>query len=315
MNEYDRNLLKLICEVIEDNKFTKNENERVFAFLQEHQTHLSEWPFRILIDRYRDYFSDEKIDGNERGKLLTVMKAIHRSQTETVPLEKLYSHEPVYTNGCTFCFTGVFLFGLREACIEATEMLNGEYIYNDRPCELLDYLVVGTLPKSGWKHGDWGKKIDEAVAYNESKTANIHIVSERQWYEAILHPHETTPQRPSELRQEENLFNYEDTLITIWEGKREITFTYKKRFEDFAQPKKLNLFLEKILRKPNIKTTSYYLYCSVPFGHRTYHWEGIQGNIIDNISGRSFTISEFFSMMGITNDLSFLVKDKLNAEF
>jgi len=78
----------------------------------------------------------------------------------------------------SFCFTGQFLFGTRNACEDIVIKKKG--IVFPRVRSDLDYLVIGSLINQEWAHTSYGRKIEKAVLYKK-KGLPINIISEDQW--------------------------------------------------------------------------------------------------------------------------------------
>ena len=49
----------------------------------------------------------------------------------------------------------------------------------------LDYLVIGTFASQDWAHNNYGRKIEKSIKYNEDGRANIAIISEDAWADAL----------------------------------------------------------------------------------------------------------------------------------
>ena len=67
---------------------------------------------------------------------------------------------PVSFLGTSFCFTGK-LAGLKRSQAEREARARGG-VTTDVVNERLDYLVIGSIPSVGWKHGSFGTKIAKA---------------------------------------------------------------------------------------------------------------------------------------------------------
>lgn len=62
----------------------------------------------------------------------------------------------------SFCFTGKMV-GLKRTEAEREARARGGFtsgVVNER----LDYIVIGSIPATGWKHGSYGRKIEKALA-------------------------------------------------------------------------------------------------------------------------------------------------------
>jgi NAD-dependent DNA ligase len=95
----------------------------------------------------------------------------------------------------TFCFTGIFYYGSRGDCEDATTQRGG--ILRRAVSGSTDYLVVGGLCNPQWKRADSGTKIDDARMHRDANRQwNIDlpqyprkvpaIVRERDWVDALI---------------------------------------------------------------------------------------------------------------------------------
>lgn len=75
-------------------------------------------------------------------------------------------------DGHAFCFTGKMLELKRTQAEREARSRGGltSNVVNER----LDYLIVGSIPSAGWKHGNYGSKIEKARSlYRENKRPEI----------------------------------------------------------------------------------------------------------------------------------------------
>ena len=120
-----------------------------------------------------------------------------------------------------FCFTGIFAFGPRIACQDATRERGG--IIQDDVASTTDYLVIGTLSNPDWKHRSYGRKI-EAALYMQNvdkkfdRPARIAIIHEDHWAKCAFMGEEI--QEPEEIK---DIFNplpeYIESLLPYLEKK------------------------------------------------------------------------------------------------
>ena len=50
----------------------------------------------------------------------------------------------------------------------------------------LNYLIIGSIPAIGWKHGSYGRKIEKARELMKKKSCGLRIVSESEFMEALV---------------------------------------------------------------------------------------------------------------------------------
>jgi hypothetical protein len=89
--------------------------------------------------------------------------------------------------GKSFCFTGQLAELKRtqaEREVRSRQGLTQKVINAD-----LDYLVIGSIPSIGWKHGDYGNKIEKAVQLIEDGICDLRLVPEEDFMLAL----ENTP--------------------------------------------------------------------------------------------------------------------------
>ena len=81
--------------------------------------------------------------------------------------------------GKTFCFTGTMSELKRtQAEREVRSRLGlSQNVINQE----LDYLVIGSIPSTGWKHGDYGNKIEKARILIKDKRCKLKLVSEHDF--------------------------------------------------------------------------------------------------------------------------------------
>jgi hypothetical protein len=85
--------------------------------------------------------------------------------------------------GRVFCFTGK-LVDLKRTIAEREVRARGGLIV-DRVNERLDYLVVGDEASPAWKHGAYGRKIEQARDFQRGGYVRPLLVSESMFFEAL----------------------------------------------------------------------------------------------------------------------------------
>ena len=86
-------------------------------------------------------------------------------------------------SGRSFCFTGGMADLKRSAAERETRARGG--LTTDAVNDRLDYLVIGSIPSHGWKHGDYGSKIEKARALRDSGAPRPSLVREREFLDAL----------------------------------------------------------------------------------------------------------------------------------
>lgn len=77
-----------------------------------------------------------------------------------------------------FCLTGKFCYGARSKCEREIKDRGGQAQSN--VTQKTNYLVVGLLGSTDWKHSTYGLKIQNAIELQD-KGHPISIVSEEHW--------------------------------------------------------------------------------------------------------------------------------------
>lgn len=117
-------------------------------------------------------------------------------------------------HGKSFCFTGKLADLKRSAAERETRARGG--LTTEIVNAHLDFLVIGSIPSVGWKHGSYGTKIEKAraIARNSGRLLASPSEFDQQGTERVLDqlallpggfvsaracsiPHQTSPQCPS----------------------------------------------------------------------------------------------------------------------
>ncbi len=86
-------------------------------------------------------------------------------------------------DGKTFCFTGTMAELKRS---HAEREVRGRLGLTQKVINSgLDYLVIGSIPSIGWKHGDFGNKIEKARLIIKDKYSKLKLVSEHDFMLAL----------------------------------------------------------------------------------------------------------------------------------
>lgn len=152
------------------------------------------WPANILAARIEKIFEDGKPDEEERKDLFELLSDITgykpgrtvideetgevfdnftRAST-LLPLDK--PAPTVLFESKVFCFTGKFFYGGRKTC-ENEVMARGGHVH-PTVNKKVDYLVIGQVGSTDWKHSTHGNKIEAAIQI-KNKGGNLAIISEK----------------------------------------------------------------------------------------------------------------------------------------
>lgn len=95
--------------------------------------------------------------------------------------------QPVTFEGRSFCFTGKLADLKRAEAERETRARNG--LTQDVVNAELHYLVVGSIPATGWKFGNYGNKIAKAMEIVENGAEHPILVGESSFMDALaIHP-------------------------------------------------------------------------------------------------------------------------------
>ena len=84
--------------------------------------------------------------------------------------------------GKSFCFTGAFDYGSRSCCREAVVSRSGSF--TDGVTSETDVLVIGSKASPAWSHGNYGSKIEAAMACR-MRGGKPTIIPEAYWRELL----------------------------------------------------------------------------------------------------------------------------------
>ena len=165
-------------------------NDKELAFLStwlaENREVCEVYPGRDIVKRIADGMAT---DEDRDDLLLILQKASGNRFSDTgsaavdspaIPFDEF---AVVELHGKRYCFTGEFDFGTRAKCQE-TASEHGALCIKEVTRDL-DYLVVGGKASDGWKHQNFGRKIEHALKIRDSGRSTPIIISEEQWVEAI----------------------------------------------------------------------------------------------------------------------------------
>lgn len=178
-------LLGLVRGVLADGELSDAEIGVLAAWCNQHPEVVTQWPGSAIACRVRSVLSDGEITSAEKADLTQSLQCIvGGSVQETGMPAGLSIQLPVdpcdklLFRGATYCFTGKFLYGTRDAC-EQTVIDRGARISSDVTINL-SYLVIGALASQDWIHTSYGRKIEKAIGYKRQGRA-ITVLAEERW--------------------------------------------------------------------------------------------------------------------------------------
>jgi NAD-dependent DNA ligase len=187
-------LLGICTGICADDFISDREIHFLKTWLNENENVGQYWPGSTITKRVTDILSDGKISEEEKQDFLHLLLEItgtHFAETGSAapesPALPIDDDPSIYIRNMSFCFTGRFYFGTRAACERAILKLGG--IAVDNVSSKLNYLVIGGLIEPSWAHTTYGRKIESATKHQQSG-ADLLIVSEHQWTQAIADSHQ-----------------------------------------------------------------------------------------------------------------------------
>lgn len=182
-------LLGLVRGVTADGLITDAEVHALEAWLRNNPDVREVWPASALADRLGRILADGRVDEEERGELLQLLRDTIGEGVDAAPSLPRATRLPldapapeIVHAGRTFVFTGRFVYGTRSAC-EAAAMMRGGSVGNGIS-KKVNVLVIGELGNHDWIHSTHGRKIEKAVEYRAAGVPLV-IVSEEHWARSL----------------------------------------------------------------------------------------------------------------------------------
>jgi hypothetical protein len=184
-------LIGIIKGVLADNVVTQDEVEFLLAWMEANRKVAMLWPAKVLYPRLAAALSGGAMQSSDAAEILSLLRntigsAIipdrNEPSAQTSTRLPLSSDSPVTFQGKYFCFTGTFQSGTRSWCQAQIEQRGG--ICLNGITKKLNYLVVGVTGNENWLHSTHGRKIEKAIAYQESG-CELAILSEEHWYSQL----------------------------------------------------------------------------------------------------------------------------------
>lgn len=181
-------LIGIIKGVLADNVVTQGEVEFLLAWMEANRKVALLWPAKVLYPRLAAALSEGAMQSNDATEILillrnTIGSAVipdtHDPSAQPSTRLPVNNNSPVTFKGKYFCFTGTFQSGTRSWCQAQIEQRGG--ICLNGITKKLNYLVVGFTGNENWLHSTHGRKIEKAIAYQESG-CELTILSEEHWY-------------------------------------------------------------------------------------------------------------------------------------
>lgn len=153
------------------------------------------WPLSDIVERLDRIFEDGIADEEELAELKWVMECLcgmrEAVDDPAVPAAAIAlpidSPPPALMfEGRAFVVTGNFAAAKRGKVLEWIKERGG-IASDSAPTAQTDYLVIGSIPSKGWKHGAWGRKIEAGMEL-KSCGGKIAIIAEDHFLREIGRP-------------------------------------------------------------------------------------------------------------------------------
>ncbi|MCC7202407.1 MAG: BRCT domain-containing protein [Nitrospirae bacterium] len=186
-----------LCKGIQADRILHDSEARFLAhWLNLSREIVDTWPANILASRIEKILEDNIIDDGERAELFNLLSEITGCRPEhelidystgeiienlshastLLPLDK--PAPPIIFESMQFCLTGKFCYGARNKCEREITYRGG--IPQSNVTQKTNYLVIGLLGSTDWKHSTHGLKIKAAIELKE-KGSPVSIISEEHW--------------------------------------------------------------------------------------------------------------------------------------
>ena len=183
-------LIGLADGILADGIVNQQEAERLKAWLELNRTEGNPLMARLL-DQVENALADGVLDKDEALALHDALmewtggEVVEGEVAKTAALPLDPKPRAVVIPGKSFVFTGTGVFGTRKMMQEATERTGGTVM---KAVTLkTDYVVLGTYVTPAWAHQSFGRKIEKAMEYRDTRTTKLKIVHEEDWARALEH--------------------------------------------------------------------------------------------------------------------------------
>lgn len=171
-----------------DGHLNDDEVRFLHNWLTQNESIATVWPGDAIYARVKDILADGVITNQERTYLTEMLQQLVGGSTEELA-EATHVTElaidrsaTVAIPEATFCLTGDFVFASRAHCESVIQKRGG--FTSKTVTKKVNYVVVGGLGSSEWKHGSFGTKIEKAMQYKRQGIPLL-IVHEDQWASAL----------------------------------------------------------------------------------------------------------------------------------
>lgn len=143
------------------------------------------WPCSVVRDAIQPIVAANKnLMPDDEHRLLILLtdltgnpEAFQHGQNASTQLPLCDPPPSVIFDGTIFVLTGNFKIGNRTYVTELIQSLGGLVLSKDIRLNT-DFLVIGNVGSTAWKHSTHGRKIERAVELRDVRKTDIHIISE-----------------------------------------------------------------------------------------------------------------------------------------
>jgi NAD-dependent DNA ligase len=178
-------MLGLVKGVLADGVVSDADARALSNWLSANPDAMRVWPGYVLSSRLRKIFEDGVIDETERQDLTELLEATVGTDqigdecanpTTALPLD-VPAPNLVFP-GCTYLFTGKFVYGTRDQCQREVVSRGGRCM--NRVNRELSVLVIGCIGSRNWAHTSFGRKI-ESIVKLKREGLPVTVVAEQHW--------------------------------------------------------------------------------------------------------------------------------------
>lgn len=182
-------LLGIVQGILADGELNDTEVKFLRDWLRQNESVAACWPGNVVAAQIEAALADGVITPEERHHLSNVLQQLVGGQLDDLATSTHVTELALdAVNGIdfaqrTFCLTGEFCFGSRNACQDAIKARGGEIAVS--VTKRLHYLVVGGLGSTEWKHGSFGTKVEKAMKL-KAAGCSLLVVHEDPWASALM---------------------------------------------------------------------------------------------------------------------------------
>ncbi|MDD9890612.1 MAG: BRCT domain-containing protein [Gammaproteobacteria bacterium] len=176
-------LVGFLTGVASDGVLNDQEVDALSSWLDANESLRDTWPASVVVNRLNNVLEDGIITEEERQDLLQTVNQITGSSSHDGDVSYESSTEVwedkvdnLEIAGKTFCLTGEFVSGDRDAVDTMLRLRGGEISPNVN--KNVDFLVIGTLASRDWLYTSHGRKIEKALLLKR-EGAKVTVITER----------------------------------------------------------------------------------------------------------------------------------------